>query len=117
MKQLRAMAHVLGLPPEDGERVLKQKSDINLQAGTFCVGRARLPCSQALSGPSSHDILMGMSGKSNKFAHTTHSSQSMQSIAVAVQMSEPLLLVGESGTGKTTIIQHVAEQVHLSWSI
>lgn len=107
------MAHILGLPQECGEEVLAQPATVHVQAGTFSVGRARLPCLLGRSGPSSHEMLMGSSAKASKFAFTTHSTQTMQSIAVAVQMSEPLLLVGESGTGKTTIIQHIAQQVHL----
>ena len=111
VKQLKSMARVLGLPPECGEGVLANAASVAVQAGTFSVGRARLPCMLGHLGPSSHEMLLGDSGKSGRFAFTTHSTQTMQSIAVAVQMQEPLLLVGESGTGKTTIIQHIAQQV------
>lgn len=107
------MARILGLPQECGAEVLSQPAAVGVQAGTFSVGRARLPCMLGKFGPSSHEMLMGSSVKPSKFAFTTHSTQTMQSIAVAVQMSEPLLLVGESGTGKTTIIQHIAQQVQL----
>ena len=110
-KQLRAMARVLGLPRECGEEVLSHPAAVAAQAGTFSVGRARLPCVLGRLGPSSHEMLLGDASKSSKFAFTAHSTQTMQSIAVAVQMREPLLLVGESGTGKTTIIQHIAQQV------
>jgi ABC-type multidrug transport system fused ATPase/permease subunit len=106
------MARILGLPQEYGEEALSQPAKIRVQAGTFCAGRARLPCIPNKLGPSSHEMLMGSSGSSSKLAFTTHSTQTMQSVAVAVQMCEPLLLVGESGTGKTTIIQHIAQQVH-----
>lgn len=43
------------------------------------------------------------------FAMTTHALQVLESIAVAVTMAEPCLLVGETGTGKTTMIQHLAD--------
>jgi midasin len=106
------MACILGLPKECGEEVLAQPVQVRVQAGTFCAGRARLLCMADNLGPSSHEMLIESSGKSSKIALTAHSTQMMQCIAVAVQMSEPLLLVGESGTGKTTIIQHIAQQVH-----
>ncbi|KAL8853100.1 MAG: hypothetical protein Q9221_001982 [Calogaya cf. arnoldii] len=50
--------------------------------------------------------------KSNPFA-TTHSVlRRLESIVVAVQMAEPCLLVGETGTGKTTMIQQLSEALN-----
>ncbi|CCF56589.1 hypothetical protein KAFR_0B02920 [Kazachstania africana CBS 2517] len=46
---------------------------------------------------------------STSFATTNHSLRLMEQIAVAVQMTEPVLLVGETGTGKTTVVQQVAK--------
>ncbi|CAN3377160.1 hypothetical protein DIURU_003588 [Diutina rugosa] len=43
------------------------------------------------------------------FAATNHALRLMEQIAVAVQMVEPVLLVGETGTGKTTVVQQVAQ--------
>lgn len=43
------------------------------------------------------------------FAMTTHALRVLESITVAVKMAEPCLLVGETGTGKTTMIQHLAD--------
>ncbi len=45
------------------------------------------------------------------FAETGHFMRWMEAIAVAISQQEPVLLVGETGTGKTTLIQHLAEQV------
>ena len=45
------------------------------------------------------------------FAATGHVMRSMEAVAVAVSQQEPVLLVGETGTGKTTLVQHLAEQV------
>jgi midasin len=33
----------------------------------------------------------------------------LQLVAVALQQNEPLLLVGETGTGKTTMVQQLAQ--------
>ncbi len=45
------------------------------------------------------------------FAATGHVMRSMEAVAVAASQQEPVLLVGETGTGKTTLVQHLAEQV------
>lgn len=43
------------------------------------------------------------------FASTTHAKRLLEQIAVAVKMQEPVLLVGETGIGKTTVVQQLAE--------
>lgn len=49
--------------------------------------------------------------KTAPFAKTTYVLRVLESIAVAVKMAEPCLLVGETGTGKTTIIQQLADSL------
>lgn len=44
----------------------------------------------------------------NRFALTNHSLRLIEQLGVAVSMKEPLLLVGETGTGKTTVVQYLA---------
>lgn len=46
---------------------------------------------------------------SSTFARTNHSLRLMEQIGVAIDMVEPVLLVGETGTGKTTVVQQVAK--------
>lgn len=57
----------------------------------------------------------GMMGSSNQtksaFALTRGTLKTIEEIATAVQYAEPTLLVGETGVGKTTVIQHVATLV------
>lgn len=48
-------------------------------------------------------------GNNTTFARTKHSKRLMEQIAVAVEMVEPVLLVGETGTGKTTVVQEIAK--------
>lgn len=50
-------------------------------------------------------------GHSNAFARTNHALRLMEQIGVSVQMAEPVLLVGETGTGKTTVVQQVAQMM------
>ena len=42
------------------------------------------------------------------FSWTRHASKLLEACAVGVEMAEPLLLVGETGIGKTTVIQYLA---------
>ena len=46
--------------------------------------------------------------KSKQFAKTRHSLRMLESLGMSVKQAEPCLLVGETGSGKTTIIQHLA---------
>ncbi|KAI1757436.1 hypothetical protein F4782DRAFT_129646 [Xylaria castorea] len=48
--------------------------------------------------------------KSKKpFANTSHARRLLEQIAVAVKLREPILLVGETGIGKTTVVQQLAD--------
>lgn len=49
------------------------------------------------------------SGNTTSFATTNHSARLMEKIGVGISMCEPLLLVGETGTGKTTVVQQMAK--------
>ncbi|KAG7665169.1 uncharacterized protein J8A68_001225 [[Candida] subhashii] len=49
------------------------------------------------------------SSSGGTFARTNHSLRLMEQIGVAIDMTEPVLLVGETGTGKTTVVQQVAK--------
>ncbi|KIW02392.1 uncharacterized protein PV09_06212 [Verruconis gallopava] len=46
--------------------------------------------------------------RSKVFAHSPYSLRVLEKLAVAVENREPTLLVGETGIGKTTCIQHLA---------
>src|SRR3569833_955409 len=43
------------------------------------------------------------------FAPTTHARRLLEQISVAVDMREPVLLVGETGIGKTAVVQQLAD--------
>ncbi|KUI59330.1 Midasin [Cytospora mali] len=45
------------------------------------------------------------------FAPTTHARRLLEQIAVAVSLKEPVLLVGETGIGKTTVVQQLSESL------
>lgn len=45
------------------------------------------------------------------FCGTVHALQTMEAVAAAVFYREPVLLTGETGTGKTSLVQHLASLV------
>ncbi|KAJ5112649.1 hypothetical protein N7532_000694 [Penicillium argentinense] len=49
-----------------------------------------------------------LAAAASRFAPTRSALSIMEQVAASVQMSEPVLLVGETGIGKTTVIQHLA---------
>lgn len=56
---------------------------------------------------------IGLSEKENAtFSKTRLSSCMLERVTVAVMNEEPVLLVGETGTGKTSIVQYLAEQTN-----
>jgi hypothetical protein len=67
------------------------------------VGRVHLPAALA---PAPHQP-PGL----GRFAHTGHALRIMERCAAALARREPVLLVGETGTGKTTTLSHLAQLV------
>ncbi|KAI1311961.1 AAA ATPase midasin [Mortierella claussenii] len=66
------------------------------------IGRVTLPILTTEEGGSRKKI------RRSDFAKTAHAAKLMERIAVSVHLNEPVLLVGETGTGKTTVVQHLA---------
>ncbi|CCK71283.1 AAA family ATPase midasin KNAG_0G02250 [Huiozyma naganishii CBS 8797] len=60
----------------------------------------------------SSSALQKKSMNATSFAMTNHSLKLMEQISVAIQMTEPVLLVGETGTGKTTVVQQLAKMMN-----
>ncbi|KAI9048875.1 hypothetical protein LZ554_006731 [Drepanopeziza brunnea f. sp. 'monogermtubi'] len=49
--------------------------------------------------------------KARPFANTIHAKRLLEQVGVAVKMMEPVLLVGETGIGKTTVVQQLADSL------
>jgi len=76
-----------------------RKPSILVATDFFEVGRAKFNTTKSI----------GFSQQlSTTFAETSHALRLMESIAVCVRENEPILLVGETGCGKTTNIQQLA---------
>ncbi|KAG0044860.1 AAA ATPase midasin [Gryganskiella cystojenkinii] len=72
------------------------------QENVVTVGRVTLPVLTVEDGGSRKR------GKRPTFARTAHAAKLLERIAVSVCLNEPTLLVGETGTGKTTVVQQLA---------
>ncbi len=77
--------------------VRERKPHITLSDTSAAIGRASF-ATRPMTRP---DRLRSM-------APTRVSLQIMEKVAVSIKLNEPVLLVGETGTGKTTIVQHLA---------
>ncbi|KAG0659837.1 hypothetical protein C6P45_001730 [Maudiozyma exigua] len=73
------------------------------------IGRAQLE--------KSANALMKKSINTTSFALTNHSLRLMEQIAVSVRMTEPVLLVGETGTGKTTVVQELSKRLNKTLTV
>ena len=51
--------------------------------------------------------------RKSRFARTGQAIRAMEAVAVSIAQQEPVLLVGETGTGKTTLVQEIAGLVRL----
>ena len=79
---------------------------------SLVVGRAKLKKKKAPSSLKRRKTSFGP--QKRPFATTSHALRLMEQIGVAVRLAEPVLLVGETGTGKTTIVQHLADMLGYS---
>src|SRR5690554_1904472 len=75
------------------------------------IGRVTLPILSAEQGGSRKK------NRRSDFARTAHAAKLMERIAVSVHLNEPVLLVGETGTGKTTVVQHLASLLNQNLTV
>ncbi|CAH2065804.1 unnamed protein product [Thlaspi arvense] len=77
----------------------QHKPPIQELSRTIKLGRVSLP----LGENASHDR--------SRFVETRTSTRLLEKIARSVEYNEPVLLVGETGTGKTTLVQNLAQWI------
>jgi midasin len=105
-KLLIALASLFAVPASTAEHYSQlAKPTVAVQGDQLTIGRASLPL---LKIPSSQG---GRNKGNSRFAQTGHAMRHMERVAVAAVNAEPVLLVGETGTGKTTLVQEIASQV------
>jgi midasin len=74
---------------------------------SLTVGRAKLQKRKQTSSQKRRKTTLGTPKRS--FATTNHALRLLEQVGVAVRLAEPVLLVGETGTGKTTVVQQLAD--------
>ncbi|KAJ1742174.1 AAA ATPase midasin [Coemansia sp. RSA 1086] len=88
---------VLGVSKDRVQQFLDQYSPNAAATGRILkIGRASL----SIDGAAKSEQM--------PFADTRHARRLLERIATCVQLQEPTLLMGETGTGKTTVVQHLA---------
>ncbi|KAJ2777768.1 AAA ATPase midasin, partial [Coemansia interrupta] len=98
-QQLRALGQALGVAAVRVDQHVDQHvPEITRAAQHLRVGRARLDCAAG-----------GAAAGRAPFAETRHARSLLERIACCVQLGAPVLLTGETGTGKTTVVQQLAQ--------
>ncbi|CEP09720.1 hypothetical protein [Parasitella parasitica] len=87
------------------------KPALEVDESTIRIGRVNLS-SIAAHGKQKQKQALIKREKKRPFATTGHALRLMERIAVCIHLTEPVLLVGETGTGKTTVVQHLADMIH-----
>ena len=106
----QAIGAKLGLSKEKTEHfVLRKKGNIQETQLTFTVGRASLVKRETMK-----QISKGL--PSMTYAFTRHAVNLLEEIAICVLHNEPVLLVGETGCGKTSTIQYLATKCGYKFS-
>lgn len=99
---LNAMAAIWSVPLSTIHPLVHlAKPDLKIEANSLLVGRA------ALSRLNKTDAYKHR----KSFVFTGHASRIMERVAAATSMGESVLLVGETGTGKTSIVQEIASRI------
>ncbi|ORY83905.1 P-loop containing nucleoside triphosphate hydrolase protein [Protomyces lactucae-debilis] len=89
----------LEYPPERVQLYLKSHTPtITETKHSLAVGRVAL----------AKKANMSKSSRSRPFAYTSSALRVLEQLMVACKFREPILLVGETGTGKTTVVQQLA---------
>ena len=92
----------MGFPPERVRLYIENHSPTLIDGSHIVkIGRVTIP---KKAGSSRRNT--------RPFAYTSHARKLVEQLGVAVLHHESLLLVGETGTGKTTIVQHLADLLH-----
>lgn len=98
----KAIGAKLGLSNEKVEfYVLRNKGIVQQTQLTFTVGRASLVKKENMN-------TISRTLASLNYAFTRHALKLLEEIAICVLHNEPVLLVGETGCGKTSTIQYLA---------
>ena len=98
------VAEALHVSPQRAKFCLRERTPAySDQGNNIVLGRETCRKIKVPSGSA-----MKFAAASSRFASTRAALTLMEQVAASVQMAEPVLLVGETGIGKTTVIQQLA---------
>ncbi|KAF4163409.1 hypothetical protein CNMCM6936_000870 [Aspergillus lentulus] len=98
------VAEALQISPQRAQFCLHERTPAYSDHGnSVTLGREICRKNKVPSGSASK-----LAAASSRFASTRAALKLMEQVAAAVQMAEPVLLVGETGIGKTTVVQQLA---------
>jgi len=90
------LGRILNLPSQKvHDLIFDRRPDPREESNCFTVGRARLDTKGAFK-------------QRSPLAYTRQTTQLLESVSLCIRHREPVLLVGETGVGKTSIVQHIA---------
>lgn len=98
------VAEVLQISPQRAQFCLSERTPAytdrnnSLSIGRETCQKVKVPSGSALK----------LAAAASRFASTRSALTIMEQVAASIQMAEPVLLVGETGIGKTTVIQQLA---------
>lgn len=98
------VAEALQISPQRAQYCLNERTpsytdkNNSLVLGRETCNKIKVPSGSALK----------LAAAASRFAPTRAALTLMEQVAASIQMAEPVLLVGETGIGKTTVIQHLA---------
>ncbi|KAI9934908.1 hypothetical protein ASPWEDRAFT_175629 [Aspergillus wentii DTO 134E9] len=98
------VAEALQISPQRAQFCLHERTPAySDQSNNLILGRENCRKIKVPSGSASK-----LAAASSRFASTRSALKLMEQVAAGVQMAEPILLVGETGIGKTTVVQQLA---------
>ncbi|KIV89827.1 hypothetical protein PV10_07197 [Exophiala mesophila] len=97
-----AIASKMGISPQRIRHVLEEEAlSLSETATAINIGRDALR----------KVTTRRRNNRTSPFALTAQAQRTLESISSGISFSEPCLLVGETGVGKTTLVQHIASLV------
>jgi midasin len=105
----RILGQILNKPVVDTDAILSRRPEIRDDGRSHSVGRATL---DSCKNNEKKDFTAP-----STLAHTRQSLQLMESVSLCINNREPVLLVGETGVGKTTIVQHLSNLMNTELTV